>query len=176
MVRDRIQGPRIRLASIRATLAIALMLGLATPTAASADSLFVSSTGGTVSAFSINADGSLTSRGVPGTGGTTTEGLAVTPDAKFLYIANFGNNSVAGFQIFPGGSLGVLPTSPFTTGINTPLGVAPDPDGGHLFIWNHNATPRSINASTINANGTLSNISGSPFPLTAPSQDPFAGS
>jgi len=149
-------------------------LGLAVPaTASAAPRLYVSSNGGTVSAFSINADGSLSSRGVPSTGGTNTEGLAITPDAKFLYVANFNTNNVAAFQIFPGGNIGSLLGSPFTTGFSTPLGVAPDPDGGHLFAWNHGS---SIAVSTINANGSLTNISGSPFSLVAPSINPFGGS
>ena len=35
------------------------------------------------------------------------------------------------------------------------------PDGGHLFATNHGN--RSIAVSTINANGSLTNILGSPF-------------
>jgi 6-phosphogluconolactonase (cycloisomerase 2 family) len=160
-----------------AVLGLAAVLALAAPAVASAaPRLYVSTTGGLVSAFSINADGSLQSRGVPGTGGSTTEGLAITPDAQNLYVANFANNSVAGFHIFPLGNIATLTNSPYTTGFNTPLGVAPDPFGRWLFTWNHNATPRSINVSTIAADGQLNNISGSPFALTAPSQDPFAGS
>ena len=155
---------------------LAVALGLAAPAAASARGLYVSTTGGLVSAFSINADGSLQSRGVPGTGGTLTEGLAITPDGQNLYVANFTTNNVAGFHIFPLGNIGTLTNSPYTTGFNTPLGVSPDPEGRWLFTWNHNATPRSINVSDIASDGQLSNISGSPFALTAPSIDPFAGS
>jgi 6-phosphogluconolactonase len=171
-----VRGLWVRLGSALSSVLV-LALVAAPGAASAAPRLYVSSTGATVSAFSINADGSLSSRGVPSTGGTTlTEGVAVTPDAKYLYVANFGNNSVAGFQIFPAGNIGALPGSPFTTGFTVPLGVAPDPDGGHLFAWNHSAASPSINASTINANGTLSNIPGSPFSLTPPSINPFAGS
>jgi YVTN family beta-propeller protein len=165
---------RIRSPLSWAALPIALILGLAAPaTASAARALYVSSTVGTVSAFSINADGSLSSRGVPGTGGTLTEGLAISPDAKYLYIANFTTNSVAGFQIFPAGNIGALPNSPFTTGFSTPLGVAPDPGGGHLFAWNHGD---EIAASTINADGSLTNITGSPFTVPGAPTNPFAGS
>ena len=161
----------------RVALALAILLALAAPPASSAaPRLYVSTTNGLVSAFSINADGSLQSRGVPGTGGTLTEGLAITPDAQNLYVANFTTNSVAGFHIFPLGNISTLTNSPYTTGFSTPLGVAPDPLGRWLFTWNHNATPRSINVSTIASDGQLSNISGSPFALTAPSIDPFGGS
>jgi 6-phosphogluconolactonase (cycloisomerase 2 family) len=74
------------------------------------------------------------------------------------------------------GNIATLTNSPYTTGFSTPLGVVPDPLGRWLFTWNHNATPRSINVSDVASDGQLANISGSPFALTAPSIDPFAGS
>ena len=166
-------GLKRTLARSPAILAVVALFVLAAPAAASARGLYVSTTGGLVSAFSIKADGSLQSRGVPGTGGTLTEGLAITPNGQNLYVANFTTQNVAGFQIFPLGNIGALGTSPYTTGYTTPLGVAPDPKGRWLFAWNHG---QAINVSSINSDGSLSNIAGSPFSLTSPSINPFDGS
>jgi DNA-binding beta-propeller fold protein YncE len=71
------------------------------------------------------------------------------------------------------GGLSPVTNSPFTTGFSTPLGVSVDPDGGHLFAWNHGS---AVAVSRINNNGSLTNIGGSPFSLPAPTINPFAGS
>jgi 6-phosphogluconolactonase (cycloisomerase 2 family) len=128
-----------------------------------------------VAALKINPNGSLSPvTGSPfPSGGTVTEGLAMTPDAKHVYVATFGTNAVSGFNVTATGGLSVIPGSPFTTGYTTPLGVAPDPNGDHLFAWDHGA---AITVTTINADGSLTNISGSPFPVPAGFQNPFAGS
>lgn len=168
-------GPRAG-ALFLVLLVASAMVGLAPAAAAAPRGLYVSSTNGLMYAFSVNADGSLQSRGVPGTGGSLTEGVAVTPDAKYVYVANFlpGNGSVAAFNVGPVDNIIPVTNSPFTAGFVDPLGVVPDPNGRWLFTWNHNAN--AINVSTIAADGQLSNIGGSPFPLPAGQLNPFAGS
>lgn len=167
---------RGRAAQFRRTLVAVLVLASLAPAAASARALYVSSTVGTLSAFEVNPDGTLTSRGVPGTGGSLTEGVTITPDAKYAYVANFlsGNGSVAAFSLSANGNASAVSGSPFTTGFANPLGLAPDPNGGWLFAWNHGNN--SIAVSTVGSDGSLSNITGSPFAVPATQTNPFAGS
>jgi DNA-binding beta-propeller fold protein YncE len=112
-------------------------------------------------------------------GMTVSEGIAMTPDAQHLYVANYGTDRISGFNV--NASTGALtPTtgSPYGPGsADAVLGVTPDPDGGHLFAYNHNAAAGpSVGTWTINANGSLTEIVGSPNTDPAGNQDPFAGS
>ncbi|MBO4210516.1 lactonase family protein [Micromonospora echinofusca] len=50
---------------------------------------------GTVSAFRVAADGGLTPLGVRSTGGDSPCHLAVAPDGRHLYVANYGSGSVS---------------------------------------------------------------------------------
>lgn len=165
---------------IRGAVLAATVLVLLPATAAAADRFVYVSNGfptdsHQVSALRINADGSLTPvAGSPfNTGGTTTEGIVMTPDAQRVYVANFGTSNVSGFNVTSTGGLSTIAGSPFGTGFSTPLGLSVDPDGGHIFGWNHGS---AVAVSTINASGSLSNVAGSPFALPAPTINPFAGS
>lgn len=160
--------------------ALVLTLALVAPAAAAAQSeryVYVSNQGAAnnISALQINANGTLTPvSGSPfSSGGTLTEGLAMTPDADDLYVANFTTNNVSAFNVTATGGLSAVSGSPFGTGFATPLGVAPDPDGGHLFAWNHGS---AIAVSTIAGSGALTNITGSPFSVPVNQSNPFAGS
>ena len=162
-----------------ATAATALALQLAAGASAGEPRIVYVSNGlgagsQTVSALRIGANGQLTPVAAPiASGGTTnTEGIAITPDAKHVYVALFTENAVAGFNVQPNGSL-VSAGAPFTTGFTMPLGVAPDPDGEFLFAWNHGD---EVAVSRVNANGTLTNIVGSPFTVPGSNTNPFGGS
>jgi 6-phosphogluconolactonase (cycloisomerase 2 family) len=128
-----------------------------------------------ISALHINSDGSLTPvSGSPfPAGGTVTEGLAMTPDAQHLYVAEFGTNNVAGFNIGSDGGLSAAPNSPYGPA-PTALGVIPDPNGDHVFVWNHNND--TIGTWTVSSDGSLNQISGSPVPIPGGLHNPFAGS
>ena len=78
------------------------------PILVSADgrTLFVAnSSQGTVAAFSVASNGTLTPLpGSPFTAGAQPQGMSLSPDGRFLYIAfqdNAGNSQVKGFQIDP---------------------------------------------------------------------------
>lgn len=159
-------------------LAIVTVAG-ATPAGAAADRYVYVSNGfpagsNNISVLRINSGGSLSPiSGSPfPTGGTITEGLSLTPDAQHLYVAAFGSGDIRGFNINSSGGLSAAPGSPFATGSN-PLGTAPSPDGSVLFHWNHGT---SIGVSTIASDGSLSQISGSPFSVPTGLSNPFAGS
>ncbi len=159
---------------------LALCLPAAAPGAAADRYVYVSNgLGGTsqnVSAYRIGANGALVQlSGSPfATGAATQEGMAITPDAGHLYVASFGTNQVMKFNVQANGGLaGLQALNPGGTTFSTPLGVAPAPDGDTLFTWNHGD---SIAVTTINADGTLTNIGGSPFTVVAGFTNPFAGS
>lgn len=162
-----------------------VVLGLAAPSAwgEAADRFVYVSNGGlvgtsqNVSAYRIGANGALVPvSGSPfATGANGQEGMAITPDGAHLYVTSFGSNQVMKFNVQANGGLtGLQALNPGGTTFTNPLGVAPDPDGGHLFTWNHGD---EIAVTTINANGTLTNIGGSPFTVVGVnSTNPFAGS
>jgi 6-phosphogluconolactonase len=61
---------------------------------------------GTVSAFSVAGDGSLTELAVQETGGRQPCHLAVTPDGRFLLAANYSSGSVSVHPLDPDGAVG----------------------------------------------------------------------
>ena len=61
---------------------------------------------GTVSAFSVAADGALTSLATRPTGGSDPAHVAVTADGRFLLVANYSSGSVAVHPLDPEGAPG----------------------------------------------------------------------
>ena len=163
------------------TLIVALCLAVPSASGAAAERFVYVSNGFTgvsqnVTAYRIGANGALVQLGGSpyATGATTQEGLAVTPDGAHLYVASNGTNQVMKFNVqADGGLAGLQALNPGGTTFTAPLGVVPSPDGNVLFTWNHG---NSIPVTTINANGTLTNIPGSPFTIAAGFTNPFAGS
>ena len=183
MDKARVARPGFGGRTLRCTLLV-LAVAMVVPSFAAAQNRVVYVSDGfpagnnDVHGYRINANGTLSSIGsfdMPTM--TSSEGLAMTPDAENLYVANYGTDRISGFSVNP--STGVLtPTSgsPYGTGTQADavLAVTPDPDGGHLFAYNHNATPPSVGTWTINGNGSLSFVGSNSDP--AGNQDPFAGS
>jgi YVTN family beta-propeller protein len=66
---------------------------------------------------------------VANSGGTTPDGVAVTPDGKYVYVTN-GINGVA---VIDATSNAVVETVPVGT---SPAGVAVTPDGKHVYVAN----------------------------------------
>jgi 6-phosphogluconolactonase (cycloisomerase 2 family) len=131
--------------------------------------LYVADTGGTtISAFSVAAaDGALTPIAGPFSisGGGNPQGIAISPDGHFLYAAVFGTDKVAGFSIAADGSLTAVSGGPFNAGPE-PISVAISPDGDHVYVVNNETSDLvgSVSAYTIAADGSLTAVTGSPFP------------
>src|SRR5260370_37547584 len=101
----------------------------------------------TVSAFRVNADGSLTLiAGSPFSTGGNGGGSDVDPDkittstsrhGSFLYVGNNNDGTISAFRITPGtGDLTAVPGSPFPAGVpsqTTNFSLAASPDGEFLF-------------------------------------------
>ena len=131
--------------------------------------LYVASSAGTIFAFNVNADGSLTAMaGSPFAAGTGLSHLAVVPsftvdNTTFLYASNTGdaNGSISAFGISSSGGLTPVPGSPFpTVSAGGPAGFFGG--GKTLYVALKNAN--AVAAFTIADDGALTPISGSPFP------------
>jgi 6-phosphogluconolactonase len=125
---------------------------------------FVTNSGaGTVSAFAVNASGSLSPvSGSPFAAGAGAEFMALDKVHNFLFVANQGANNLSAFSVNTStGMLTAAPGSPFATGV-APLGVAVDPMGRFVFVGNQNSN--SVSVFNINGtNGALTQVPGSPF-------------
>jgi DNA-binding beta-propeller fold protein YncE len=92
----------------------------------------------------------------------------MTPDGRYLYVANAGNY-VNAFQVSPTGVLTLLGPTPGYPVTNSPNGIAIDPSGQHLYVTQQ--TGNSLAVFTINsANGTLTPVTCSFCSLTAGSK------
>jgi 6-phosphogluconolactonase (cycloisomerase 2 family) len=100
----------------------------------------------------------------------------VDPTNHFVYVTNFADNTVSAFTLDTGtGKIGVVPGSPFPSGIG-PAAAAVDPSGTFLYVANDGSSSiaGSISGYKINANGSLTAVSGSPF-TTNPALTPQQG-
>jgi 6-phosphogluconolactonase (cycloisomerase 2 family) len=138
--------------------------------------LQISPASGTVSVFTVS---STTLTEVPGSpfivaapgapGGTGPSGVAVTPDGKFLYVANQFDGTVTRFSV---DASGVLTQGPVALAGTTPSAAVITADGGFLYVANAstisafaicNQVLTTCNDPT-NPDGALTAVAGSPFP------------
>jgi 6-phosphogluconolactonase (cycloisomerase 2 family) len=123
-----------------------------------------------ISAFLINADGTLTAvPGSPFVAGSGTQfgengpdGVAVDPSQRFLYVAHAGGNIFAFAINASNGALVGVPGSPFPDP-RSPHGIVVDPSGKYVYVgdWSSGA----VSAFTMDQQtGALAAIPGSPFP------------
>jgi 6-phosphogluconolactonase len=119
---------------------------------------------GTISGFSIGANGTLTEvAGSPFSVGADITGMTIDSKGLFLYAADQVNNKIASFSIQSGGTLTPVAGSPFATDLG-PAAVAVDSTGTILVSANQGgATVSSFKV----ASGVLTQVAGSPFPVVA---------
>jgi 6-phosphogluconolactonase (cycloisomerase 2 family) len=77
---------------------------------------------GTISAFTVAEDGELTPLSVQPTGGSDPAHLSITPDGRFLLVANYSSGSVAVHPLDPEGAPGER------TDLLDLVGSGPDPE------------------------------------------------
>lgn len=121
-------------------------------------------TQGTISAFAIGSDGSLSPvAGSPfavGTAGKSPTFLAVHPSGNFLYAAAPDQNAVLGFSIGSNGAITPISGSPFPAGTGAvALSIAPQGS----FLYAANPGDNTVSAYAIGNSGALTQVSGSPF-------------
>jgi len=135
------------------------------------------SSANTVSGFTVGGGGSLTSIGAAvGTGTGPTEAL-VHPSLDILYVSNDGSSDISIYDITPGtGALTeISPGSPATSGGTGTSGMVIDDANSRLFAINGGTslTPsRDVSVFNIAGDGSLSPVSGSPFPTGAVAGSP----
>jgi 6-phosphogluconolactonase len=140
--------------------------------------LQIDPTSGTISVFSGQSGAGLTE--VPGSpfsaaapllpSGPGPSAVAVTPDGKFLYVANQFDGTVTGFSVDGSGAL----TRRATVLVGTaPAGMRITPDGGFLYVANSGSS--NVSAFAIcnqvltscsdpnSPDGSLTPVAGSPF-------------
>jgi len=128
--------------------------------------IYVSDEVNGIRAFSINGMGALAEiAGSPFAAGNEPFGVSVDFEGRFLYTANFVSNDVSGFSIDTNtGKLSPVPGSPFA--------VAPLQ---RKRLWTRSGCTstfltrltNTVRAYSINLNGGLTAVSGSPFAATA---------
>src|SRR5437588_452789 len=125
----------------------------------------------TLSAYSVNPNGTLTAvSGNPATG-TTPVALAIDHAGHFLFVANRGSNDVSVFSVDSGGSVtlvGSFPTGTLSaTSGATPASVAVDPSVNFLYVADMNSN--QVSGYHINpSNGELTALAQAPSTGTRP--------
>ena len=109
-------------------------------------SMFMANAGGTITAYTVNGDGTLTASGSPVTAGSVPVALTADPAGKFLFVANQGSASdVTSGTISVFAISGTSLTSvgnPIPTELladvsgSGPSGVAVSPVGNYLYVAN----------------------------------------
>lgn len=120
--------------------------------------------GGDIYAFALNADGTIGAPvpGSPFTPASYPDGLAVTPDGKYLYSANNNDSTVGAFSIAANGALTELTGSPYAVS-GAPYAISLTPDGKRLYVPSRNVAPNRVYAYDIGSSGALTPVVGSPF-------------
>jgi 6-phosphogluconolactonase (cycloisomerase 2 family) len=108
--------------------------------------MFMANAGGTITAYTINGDGTLTAAGSPVNAGSFPVALTADPASKFLFVANQGSASdvtsgtisvfaISGTSLTPVGN--PVPTElPSDVSGSGPTGVAVSPVGNYLYVAN----------------------------------------
>lgn len=142
-----------------------LVVGLAVVTASTAAAngvLFMTGNSNNVDSLPIAADGSVSSVGVtplPG-GANTPRTIAITPDAKSLYLTTAAAKKVVGYSI-SGTTLTGLSGSPYSVDTNEGA-IATSPNGSFVYVATQGA---SLAVFSRAADGSLTKVGGVDSPL-----------
>jgi len=102
------------------------------------------------------------------TGGDSPQAIRITPNGKFVVVANQGTSNVSVLSLATGtGVLTGVAGSPFASG-NSPGPVAIDPSGNIVFVGNTGGD--SLSAYTISTAGGLTPVAETPVSLGSISQ------
>jgi 6-phosphogluconolactonase (cycloisomerase 2 family) len=124
----------------------------------------------TVTGLSIAADGTLAPiPGSPFPSAYDQLGVAVAPDGRYVYTS--ANGGIPAFSIGAEGALTPVPGSPFRPQGDDPNSVTVTPDSKYVYVTNYGVfewepgepTNSTVSALSIDPDGDLSAIPGSPF-------------
>jgi 6-phosphogluconolactonase len=121
---------------------------------------------GTVSAFDVATDGSLsTVDGSPFPDLQTAPcWVEISHDGQFLFAVNTGSNSVSRYAIASDGSLTLLGNTVLGGGVSTPFDARLAPDGGTLWVLDTGSA--TVSGFAVSG-GSLAELSSSPTSLPA---------
>jgi 6-phosphogluconolactonase (cycloisomerase 2 family) len=120
---------------------------------------------GTISAFNVAADGTLSSIGASPYADNQTAPcwVEISHDGQYLFTVNTASTTISRFQIAADGSLTLLGSTPFSSGTGIrPFDARLDPSGGWLYVVDAGA--RTVSAFAVSG-GNLTELSSSPFAL-----------
>jgi 6-phosphogluconolactonase (cycloisomerase 2 family) len=137
---------------------------------------------GDLQGYSRSEDGVLKPLGYPMLLGRHPINASFSPSGQFLYVSNQDDANISAFRLDSEGVLGVVPGSPFATGLR-PRSITIDPSGRRLYVLNYGVqsyqgrnqacvgewagiTKRGCNISAFSIDqetGALSQLPGSPF-------------
>ena len=127
--------------------------------------MFIANAGGTVTAYTVNGDGTLAAAGSPANAGSMPVALATDPAGKFLFVANQGtatdltSGTISVFAI-SGTSLslaGTFPTElPTDISGSGPSGLVVSPVGSYLYVANQFSN--NVQSYSYDASGNLTLI------------------
>ena len=147
-----VSGCRVWVVAVLAAPLVGLVPASARAMSASAYTTNVN--GHSVFQFGIGAGGLLSAL-APTTveSGTRPLGVAISPDAKSVYVADGGSETVSQYEVGPGGVLS--PRAPATVPAGKePESVAVSPDGRSVYVTNHQG--ESVSQYDVGAGGLLS--------------------
>jgi 6-phosphogluconolactonase (cycloisomerase 2 family) len=118
--------------------------------------------------FGTTASGSLVSppASLPS---PNAEGVVVTPDGKYVYVADSGSGGVRGYGVGAGGALTALPGFPVDAG-SSAYGLTVTADGKYLYVADNGTD--TVAGLAVGSDGSLTPLPGSPY-ATAAGSSPF---
>ena len=115
-----------------------------------------------VSAFTVNADGTIVPTAIASyTVGTSPSAVCVDPSSQFAAVVNTGDNTVQPYAINANGSLAAAPLAT-TNGLNSPSGCVYSSDSKYLYVSNDGGTG-GISGFSVGALGALTKLPFSPY-------------
>jgi hypothetical protein len=121
---------------------------------------------GTVSAFSVADNGTLSSIGTSPYPDLQTAPcwVEISHDGRFLFAVNTASNSISRYEINNDGTLSLLGTTPFKTALLGAFDARLSPDGTTLWVVGDKAA--TVSGFAVNG-GSLTELSNSPTNLPA---------
>jgi 6-phosphogluconolactonase (cycloisomerase 2 family) len=122
---------------------------------------------GSVSAFNVAADGSLSSIGASPYADAQTAPcwVEITHDGRWLFTVNTASTTISRFAILPDGSLQLLGSTPFSSGTGIrPFDARLGPSGATLYVVD--SALDAVTAFAVDG-GSLTELPSSPFHLPA---------
>jgi 6-phosphogluconolactonase (cycloisomerase 2 family) len=125
---------------------------IAVPAAGAARTLYTTNRSShDVSAFTIGPGSSLTALGAPVGAGRFPQSVAVTPDGRFVFVANSSGGTISRYAASAGGALSPLGT---TSAAQRPESLAVSPTGSRLYA----STIAGVETFAIASDGGLTSL------------------